>query len=150
MTLVRSETSTAHRRHCVKAARTEPGERRLNGAQTSGREYRNLSETEFDIDRTNEIEIPMRDGTMLRADVFLPTAARQPPGRARTVRSLSAQGCRPSRHWCRSRATPVRSRTWALRWGSSRPVPATSSCRASTPISSSTRVAPAARREPSR
>lgn len=76
MTLTRHDTVREHHRHAVKAAGTEPGQRQLNGTQTSGREYRNLSEVEFAIDRTNEIEIPTRDGTMLRADVFLPTTGK--------------------------------------------------------------------------
>ena len=66
----------------VRAAGSGPGQRRLNGAQTSGREYRNLSEAEFGIARTNSITIPTRDGTLLRADVFLPTT-----GQPRTVHS---------------------------------------------------------------
>lgn len=71
--------------HSVRAAGTDPGQRHLNGVQTSGREYRNLSAAEFAITRTNSVWIPLRDGTRLRADVFLPTA-----GAGRT--SLSADG----------------------------------------------------------
>ncbi len=57
----------------VEAAGTEPGQRRLNGVQTSGRAYRNLSEPEYSIERTDSVAIPMRDGTLLLADVFLPS-----------------------------------------------------------------------------
>ena len=66
-----------------RAAGNGPGQRRLNGAQTSGREYRNLSPVEFSMQRTNSIAIPLRDGTVLRADVFLPTT-----GAPRTTRSI--------------------------------------------------------------
>ncbi|GAA3611544.1 CocE/NonD family hydrolase [Microlunatus ginsengisoli] len=57
----------------ARAAGTAAGQRQLNGRQTSGRGYRNLSEVEFGMARTNRVDIPMRDGTRLRADVFLPT-----------------------------------------------------------------------------
>ena len=40
-----------------KAAGLAPGERRLNGAQTTGREYRNLSEPSFAIRRTNNVGV---------------------------------------------------------------------------------------------
>jgi uncharacterized protein len=49
-----------------------PGERRLSGIQTTGREYRNLSEPSFRIRRTNNVGIAVRDGTMLLADLFQP------------------------------------------------------------------------------
>lgn len=71
-------TSTTHDHHhrtdTPPAAGTAPGQRRLNGKQTSGRQYRNLSDAQFAVDRTNEVLIPMRDGTMLRADVYRATA----------------------------------------------------------------------------
>jgi hypothetical protein len=51
---------------------TEPGQRRLNGPQTTGREYRNLSAAEFGVRRTNDVAVPMRDEVPLPADVFLP------------------------------------------------------------------------------
>ena len=59
-----------------------PGQRRLNGEQTSGREYRSLSPVEFSMQRTNSVSIPVRDGTILRAEVFLPTT-----GAPRTITS---------------------------------------------------------------
>jgi putative CocE/NonD family hydrolase len=49
-----------------------PGQRHLNGIQTTGREYRNLSEPAFAMRRTNNIGITMRDGTELLADLFQP------------------------------------------------------------------------------
>jgi putative CocE/NonD family hydrolase len=52
-----------------------PGERRLNGEQTTGRTYRSLSEPEFETRRTNNVEIAVRDGTILMADLFQPDAA---------------------------------------------------------------------------
>ncbi|HEY4076731.1 MAG TPA: CocE/NonD family hydrolase [Rhizomicrobium sp.] len=52
----------------------EPGQRRLNGPQTTGRDYRNLSKPEFDISREDDVAIPMRDGVDLLADIFRPTS----------------------------------------------------------------------------
>ena len=57
-----------------KAAGTGPGERRLNGVQTTGRDYRNLSEADFAIRRTDTVGIAVRDGTVLMADLFQPEA----------------------------------------------------------------------------
>ena len=58
----------------IKAAGLGPGERRLNGPQTTGREYRNLSAPSFAVRRTNNIAVPARDGTTLLADLFQPDA----------------------------------------------------------------------------
>ena len=41
---------------------TEPGQRQLNGPQTSGREYRNLSTPTHEITRDDDVAVPMRDG----------------------------------------------------------------------------------------
>jgi uncharacterized protein len=57
-----------------KAAGTGPGERRLNGLQTTGREYHNLSEPSFTTRRTNNVSVTMRDGTTLLADLIQPDA----------------------------------------------------------------------------
>src|ERR1700744_3823555 len=52
---------------------TDPGQRQLNGPQTSGREYRNLSEPRHgDITRDEDVSVPMRDGISLLADVYRP------------------------------------------------------------------------------
>jgi uncharacterized protein len=51
----------------------QPGQRRLNGPQTTGRQYRNLSEPQFDFVREDDLPVPMRDGTELMADVYRPT-----------------------------------------------------------------------------
>jgi len=51
---------------------TARGERQLNGPQTSGREYRNLSEPVHAFVRDDDVEVPMRDGTRLLADVYRP------------------------------------------------------------------------------
>jgi predicted acyl esterase len=58
----------------VKSSGTGAGERRLNGAQTTGREYRNLSEPTSNIKRTNDVDITMRDGIRLKGDLFQPDA----------------------------------------------------------------------------
>jgi len=71
-----NETPAQVTRPAGRAAGSGPGQRRLNGTQTSGREYRNLSEVQFSIDRTNSVDIPLRDGTELRADVFRPTTGK--------------------------------------------------------------------------
>jgi putative CocE/NonD family hydrolase len=55
-----------------KVAGLAPGQRRLNGIQTTGREYRDLSEPSFKIRRTNNLSVLMRDGTPLLADLFQP------------------------------------------------------------------------------
>ena len=56
----------------IKASGDGPGQRRLNGLQTTGREYRNLSEAEFNTKRTDDVAIALRDGTKLLADQFQP------------------------------------------------------------------------------
>lgn len=58
----------------VKAAGDGPGQRRLNGPQTTGRAFRNLSDATYAIRRTNNVGIVMRDGRTLLADRFLPDA----------------------------------------------------------------------------
>lgn len=60
-------------------AGTEPGERQLNGPQTTGRVYRNLSEPKHAMARDDDVAVPMRDGVRLLADVHRPaTAGRYP------------------------------------------------------------------------
>jgi uncharacterized protein len=63
----------------VKSSGTGAGERWLNGPQTTGREYKNLSEPAYDIKRTNDIDVPMRDGIRLKADLFQPDSNRKFP-----------------------------------------------------------------------
>lgn len=53
-------------------AGTGAGERRLNGEQTTGRNYRNLSEPRFGMKRTDNVRIALRDGTELLADLLQP------------------------------------------------------------------------------
>ena len=67
-------------------AGTEAGKRQLNGPQTTGREYRNLSQAEFGTRRTNNVGIAVRDGTLLLADLFQPDAE----GRFPALLSFSA------------------------------------------------------------
>jgi predicted acyl esterase len=55
----------------------EPGQRQLNGPQTSGRTYRNLSQPAFEMVRDEDIAIPLRDRVQLFADVYRPAT----PGR---------------------------------------------------------------------
>jgi uncharacterized protein len=52
----------------------EPGQRKLNGPQTSGRDYRSLSVPEFEMTCDEDVEALMRDGVRLLTDVHRPTA----------------------------------------------------------------------------
>src|ERR1700742_4518742 len=61
----------------IKASGIESGQRRLNGPQTTGRDYRNLSQPTFAMTEDDDISVPMRDGISLMADVYRPSA----PGR---------------------------------------------------------------------
>jgi uncharacterized protein len=63
----------------IQASGVEPGRRHLNGVQTTGRDYRALSEVEFGIRRTNNVEIMVRDDVTLLADLFQPGAEGQFP-----------------------------------------------------------------------
>ncbi len=53
---------------------TAPTERQLNGPQTTGREYRNLSEPRYEVGREIDVAVVMRDGVRLLADVYRPAA----------------------------------------------------------------------------
>lgn len=53
---------------------TQPGQRQLNGPQTTGRDYRNLSEPQYGIRHEVNIGVETRDGTTLLADVHRPDA----------------------------------------------------------------------------
>ncbi|WP_329107241.1 CocE/NonD family hydrolase [Streptomyces sp. NBC_01439] len=55
-----------------RVAGVEPGQRHLNGPQTTGREYRNLSEPEHGMRRDRNVTVGMRDGIELLADVYRP------------------------------------------------------------------------------
>jgi predicted acyl esterase len=61
----------------IHASGIEPGQRRLNGPQTTGRDYRNLSEPKHAMTRDDDVPVPMRDGINLLADVHRPAE----PGR---------------------------------------------------------------------
>ncbi|RKP53790.1 CocE/NonD family hydrolase [Pararobbsia silviterrae] len=58
-------------------AGTEPGQRQLNGPQTTGRLYRNLSTPRYEMTSEHDVAVTMRDGVELRVDVFRPVT----PGR---------------------------------------------------------------------
>jgi predicted acyl esterase len=55
-----------------RVAGTAPGQRQLNGPQTSGRDYRNLSEPLHSTTRDDDVIVAMRDGVKLLADVYRP------------------------------------------------------------------------------
>jgi putative CocE/NonD family hydrolase len=50
----------------------EAGQRHLNGPQTTGREYRKLSQPKFSAVCDEDVAVPMRDGISLLADVHRP------------------------------------------------------------------------------
>jgi putative CocE/NonD family hydrolase len=56
----------------VPSAGVGPGERQLNGPQTTGRDYSALSEPVFRMRRDDDVAVPMRDGSNLLADVHRP------------------------------------------------------------------------------
>lgn len=56
----------------AKSAGTGRGERQLNGPQTTGRQYRGLSEPDHTMKTDRDVEVIVRDGTILRADVHRP------------------------------------------------------------------------------
>jgi uncharacterized protein len=56
-------------------ASTQPDTSRLNGLQTSGRSYRNLSAAEHAMQREVDQKVPLRDDGYLLADVYRPEAA---------------------------------------------------------------------------
>ena len=58
---------------------TESGQRQLNGPQTSGRDYVNLSKPQYEMTREDDVVVPMRDGVELLADVFRPAAPARYP-----------------------------------------------------------------------
>lgn len=99
-----------------KAAGLEPGQRQLNGPQTTGRQYHNLSPALHGTTREDNVPVPVRDGTQLLADIHRPDADGRFP-------ALIAAA-----------PIPASSRTWALPQPSSRPAPVTSGCRAATPM----------------
>jgi len=53
---------------------TQPGQRQLNGPQTTGRDYRNLSEPQYRTRHDLNVGVEVRDGTTLLADVHRPDA----------------------------------------------------------------------------
>jgi len=55
----------------------EPGQRQLNGPQTTGRDYRNLSQPQYAMELDEDVAVPMRDRIDLLADVHRPAQ----PGR---------------------------------------------------------------------
>jgi len=61
----------------IQSSGIEPGQRRLNGPQTTGRIYRNLSQPAYGMTRDDDVAVLMRDGVALLADVHRPTE----PGR---------------------------------------------------------------------
>jgi predicted acyl esterase len=58
---------------------TDPGQRQLNGPQTTGRSYRDLSPPVHTMDRDNDVRVPMRDGIHLLVDVHRPAEAGRYP-----------------------------------------------------------------------
>ena len=63
----------------LKASGLERGQRHLNGPQTTGRDYRNLSQPSHAMVRDDDVPVPMRDGVSLLADVHRPAEADRYP-----------------------------------------------------------------------
>src|SRR5580658_3808900 len=63
----------------IKSSGIEAGQRRLNGPQTTGREYRNLSQPAHAMTNDDDVVVPMRDGVTLLADVHRPSAPGKHP-----------------------------------------------------------------------
>jgi predicted acyl esterase len=63
----------------IQVSGIEPGQRRLNGPQTTGREYRHLSQPTHAMMRDDDVPVPMRDGINLLADVHRPAEAGRYP-----------------------------------------------------------------------
>ena len=61
-----------HHKGSIPAAGIEPGQRQLNGPQTTGRTYSNLSQPRHRMTRDDDVAVPMRDGANLLADVHRP------------------------------------------------------------------------------
>jgi uncharacterized protein len=57
----------------------DPGQRHLNGPQTTGRVYRNLSQPTHTMAEDADVPVPMRDGVTLLADVHRPAEAGRYP-----------------------------------------------------------------------
>jgi len=60
------------RHKSVPCAGVDPGQRQLNGPQTTGREYRNLSQPVHLTRRDDDVAVELRDGARLLADVHRP------------------------------------------------------------------------------
>src|SRR6201746_2334852 len=58
---------------------TEAGQRQLNGPQTTGRNYQNLSEPKYTMTRQDDVRVRMADGINLLADIFYPAEPGQYP-----------------------------------------------------------------------
>jgi hypothetical protein len=51
---------------------TEPGQWQLNGPQTSGRDYRNLSKRQYEMTRDDDVAVMMRDALIFSPTFFVP------------------------------------------------------------------------------
>ena len=63
----------------IQSSGIEAGQRRLNGPQTTGRNYRNLSPPTYDMTRDDDVVVPMREGVVLMADAHRPAESGQYP-----------------------------------------------------------------------
>ena len=62
-----------------KVAGIDKGQRQLNGPQTTGRDYNNLSQPQFDKISDHDVPIAVRDGIHLLADIHRPQQEGQFP-----------------------------------------------------------------------
>ena len=86
-----------------KVSDVEPGQRQLNGTQTTGRDYKDLSTPEYGMTHDFDVKAPMRDGINLMADVYRPDtdgkfpvliAASPYPRQIQDLRDVAARGGR--------------------------------------------------------
>jgi uncharacterized protein len=57
----------------VQSSGIDAAQRRLNGPQTTGRNYRNLSQPTFEMANDDDVVVPVRDGVTFLADVHRPS-----------------------------------------------------------------------------
>jgi predicted acyl esterase len=89
-----------------KVSGTEAGQRQLNGPQTTGREYRNLSQPAYSMTVDEDVEATMRDGVNLLADVHRPSETGRFPvlvAASPYPRQIQNMGgaCGLHRSWCK-------------------------------------------------
>jgi len=95
------DPSLPNRQGGIPCPNSHTGQRSLNGPQTTGRGYRNLSQPSYAMVRDDDVPVPMRDGVTLLADAHRPTA------------TVLIAACRPfSAGRYDGRGSPLRTLAW--------------------------------------